>query len=259
MTLLTFIIPTFNAMGFINYTLLNLVKQTNKNFDIVFVDDCSSDGTPEFLRTIFAGNENVVVTCNSSNKGPSGTRNEGIRFVKTPYFTFLDPDDSISINYVDSLLHALEKFPETPIYANTVHTRNILQTMQSPECLNTKRSSMVEKTWVPTDINRLVFCTKVVLQHHIKFDEGLRNFEGELFCLKYFDCLDSQNIIILNESFHVHYHRDGSLTKTDTARFEDSLPILEKYRNSFKDVASNQKVEYWLQQTKKWIAETITK
>jgi len=250
----TLIIPTYNAMQFLNYCLLSLIRQQNKDFNIVFVDDCSIDGTPLFLKKLFAENKNVVVTSTAVNSGPAAARNTGIQFVETPYFSFLDPDDAISANYIDSVNSALQLFPEKAVYASTIHTKDIFQTLQSEDCIQTNKSPAFEKSWTPTDINRLIFSTNIVKQNpQINFDVDLRNFEGELFCLKYFNVVSNQ-IVVLPTAFHVHFHRPGSLTKQNSKnRFRNSLPILEKYKNTFKDELSNQKIETWIKQTKSWI------
>ena len=49
-SLVSIIVPTFNSIKFIKKTIGSILTQTYKNFEIIFIDDCSNDGTYEFLK-----------------------------------------------------------------------------------------------------------------------------------------------------------------------------------------------------------------
>ena len=48
----TIIVPTYNSIKFIRKTISSILNETYKNYEIIFVDDCSSDGTYEFLKNL---------------------------------------------------------------------------------------------------------------------------------------------------------------------------------------------------------------
>ena len=49
---ISIIIPTYNSIGFIKKTVKSVLDQTYRNFEIIFVDDCSEDGTYQYLKNI---------------------------------------------------------------------------------------------------------------------------------------------------------------------------------------------------------------
>lgn len=251
MNKLTFIVPIYNSMQFMNYHILSFLNQTNNNFNILYVDDGSMDGSLEFLSKIFKDKNNIKVI-HQKNKGPSAARNLGIDNIETEYFTFLDPDDAISNNYVDTILYSLEMHPKVSCYTTACHTDNIYKAMQkhSEYC---KRGEIKNKFFIALDMNRLIFQTSIVHNNKIKFDESISHFEGELFCLKYFEYINDLNV--LNGVYHIHNHRPQSLTKQNILiRMKESLPILYSYKNKFKRDESNKKILEFVDKTNQWIS-----
>ncbi|MDA5092858.1 glycosyltransferase family 2 protein [Aliiroseovarius sp. KMU-50] len=103
MTELTIIFPTYNDRDTLKEMLDQLSEQSCP-FDIVIVDDCSTDDTISMLEMVKANSIlSLEVIQNSSNVGPGPSRNTGVEHCKTKYFSFLDSDDFIKPNYVSCL------------------------------------------------------------------------------------------------------------------------------------------------------------
>ncbi|MEU6402060.1 glycosyltransferase family 2 protein [Streptomyces sp. NPDC046985] len=78
--------------------------------EVVAVDDCSADGTPELLGRLAAADSRVRMIRRETNSGGCGTpRNDGIDAVTSPYVMFLDSDDVLPPGAVDALLGAAER------------------------------------------------------------------------------------------------------------------------------------------------------
>lgn len=82
------IIPTYNRLDFLKEAVKSVQEQSYLNFELIVVDDGSTDGTSEFLENA------VVKSIIQENRGVSVARNAGIRVAKGKYITFLDSDDS---------------------------------------------------------------------------------------------------------------------------------------------------------------------
>ncbi len=102
------IVPSYNKAGFIKDTIESVLKQTNQNFEIVLVDDNSSDETRSILRE-FNGNEKIKIHLNETNKGGNYCRNTGISMAKGKYIIFLDADDLMMENCIEQRLSFMEK------------------------------------------------------------------------------------------------------------------------------------------------------
>jgi teichuronic acid biosynthesis glycosyltransferase TuaG len=91
-SLVSIITPSFNSIKFIGDMIDSVVSQTYDNWELIIVDDCSEDGTFEYLLTI-VDKRNITLLRNEQNKGAGFTRNRGLEQAKGRYIAFLDSDD----------------------------------------------------------------------------------------------------------------------------------------------------------------------
>ncbi|MFL5787804.1 MAG: glycosyltransferase family 2 protein [Flavisolibacter sp.] len=110
------IIPTFNRASFIRVTVNSILNQTVKDFEIIIVDDDSTDGTEEVIRTNF-GNLIEVKYFRKENEERGAARNFGMRKAKGDYVVFLDSDDRMKTNYLEILSGLINK--HQPLYLAT--------------------------------------------------------------------------------------------------------------------------------------------
>ena len=105
------IIPCYNSVGLLERGINSLLKQSFRNFEVVFVDDCSTDGTYDYLLNCKSESDlNVRVLRNEKNCGPGESRNMGIREAMGEYIAFMDSDDWYEGDYLQSVY---EKIQET--------------------------------------------------------------------------------------------------------------------------------------------------
>lgn len=88
--LVSVIMPAFNAGKTINESILSVINQTYKNWELIVVNDGSQDNTSEIVKKF--KNENILLI-EQTNKGVSNARNVGIHNSKGEYIAFLDADD----------------------------------------------------------------------------------------------------------------------------------------------------------------------
>lgn len=103
-SLISIIIPIYNSYDLIDNCLESLDKQTSNNFEVIFVDDNSSDCSLNKMKSkIDKFSFNYKLIKNKNNMGPGFTRNRGIKESTTNYITFIDSDDYVSENFIESL------------------------------------------------------------------------------------------------------------------------------------------------------------
>src|SRR6478752_1652088 len=93
MELVSIITPSHNSEKFIAQTIQSVVEQTHKNWELIIVDDCSSDDTKSFISSIAAVEPRIKFFPLHKNIGPAKARNIGIEHASGKYMTFLDADD----------------------------------------------------------------------------------------------------------------------------------------------------------------------
>ncbi len=84
------IIPTFNSVKFIGQAVQSVLNQTYREFEVIVIDDGSTDATKDILRE-FNGHIRYYY---QENRGPSAARNAGIEIARGDYICFLDADDT---------------------------------------------------------------------------------------------------------------------------------------------------------------------
>lgn len=87
------ITPTFNSERFIAETILSVQAQTYKDWEMIIVDDCSTDRTAKIVASFQEKDSRIKYLYNSTNKGSAFSRNIAIQKAKGKWIAFLDSDD----------------------------------------------------------------------------------------------------------------------------------------------------------------------
>lgn len=103
--LISVIVPFYNLEETVDYCLGAILQQDYENFEVICVNDGSTDNTDAKLST-YASDPRVRVI-NQDNSGPSKARNTGIQAAKGEYLTFIDGDDLVSPYYLSALINTI--------------------------------------------------------------------------------------------------------------------------------------------------------
>jgi glycosyltransferase involved in cell wall biosynthesis len=87
----TVVIPTYNRADLVKETIESVLSQTFKDFELIVVDDHSSDNTKEIVESF--NDKRIIYALNDRRKGASGARNTGIFMANGSWVAFLDSDD----------------------------------------------------------------------------------------------------------------------------------------------------------------------
>lgn len=101
--MISVIIPVYNRENQIYVCLNSVLRQTYDDFEVICIDDCSTDSSLEILKYFAKRDNRVKILKNPSNKGVSYCRNHGLKVAKGDYIFFLDSDDWISSDALDRL------------------------------------------------------------------------------------------------------------------------------------------------------------
>lgn len=87
------IIPAYNAQKYIYRSINSVLQQTYQLFELIIVDDYSTDNTNDIVTQLSHNNRKIKFIQNQRKKGPSGARNTGLLRAEGQYIAFLDADD----------------------------------------------------------------------------------------------------------------------------------------------------------------------
>ena len=100
--MISIIIPVYNAEMFIRRCLDSILSQTYKNYEVLVVNDGSTDSTEEIVQQ-YISKYHFIKLINQKNKRAAAARNNGIRHAKGEYIAFIDADDFIHKSYLEIL------------------------------------------------------------------------------------------------------------------------------------------------------------
>lgn len=117
--MVSIITPSFNKEKYISETINSVINQSYANLELIIVDDCSTDGTIDIVKSFAKYDQRIQLFSNLENKGANFCRNEGIHKAKGDYIIFLDADDVLDR---DCLLKRIAFMSENDTLDFSVHT-----------------------------------------------------------------------------------------------------------------------------------------
>ncbi len=108
-SLISVIVPVYNVEKYLDRCIKSIVCQTYSDFELILVDDGSSDNCPKMCDK-WAEKDKRVKVIHQVNQGPSTARNAGIREAQGRYIAFVDSDDWIEKTMLKDLINIIKKY-----------------------------------------------------------------------------------------------------------------------------------------------------
>lgn len=110
--LVSVLMTAFNREPYIGYAIESVLSSTYSHFELIVVDDGSSDNTVEVARTYAERDPRVRVYVNEKNLGDYPNRNKAASYAQGKYIKYLDSDDLMYPHTLYVMVSAMERFPE---------------------------------------------------------------------------------------------------------------------------------------------------
>ena len=231
------IIPIFNAQSTLRKCLDSVLNQTFIDYEVICVDDGSSDLSGEICEEYALNNPKIRVF-HQANRGVSAARNLGLMNAKGEYISFCDSDDWVEREWLSQLISMTTLLPRTlPVHAINlvgpygggykgvayefnVDVKDGIQTLKSSDTLGY--------------LFNKIFDRRIIEQNNIRFDPNLRFREDEDFVLKYLRHIER---IVYSPNLNYNYLIPNLSTKYRTVQmFDVSLSMYISVLVIFKDV-----------------------
>ena len=128
--LISIIMPAYNAEKFISAAISSVLDQTYSNWELLIVNDGSTDSTLEIIGSF---RDDRIHTFNQENYGVSASRNIALKYMKGSYFCFLDADDMFPSISLESRLFMFQSNPELTFVDPSRTDPTDLTDLSSPE------------------------------------------------------------------------------------------------------------------------------
>lgn len=238
-SVLSIIIPVFNTGNSASDLVHYIIKNTNLNYEIILIDDGSTDDSFDVLKQI---KHPKVKLYRTKNSGPSNARNFGIKKSSGKYLLFLDSDDSISSNYISSMVEAISQ-PKTALASAPIRyfriktntTTDLFATQPLKKSSNDTKIQYILKLLARdgrlySAVNK-IFHRDLIEKHQLHFDSKLNFAEDTKFVLEYLSHA-SGKIKFLSDVFYIYNYG------TETSIVSNSSLIWSNWLKSYQFLRS---------------------
>lgn len=215
---ISIIIPVYNVEKYLEKCILSVVKQTIQSVEIILVNDGSTDSSSEIIKKYAEKYTNIRIV-NKENGGLSSARNVGLDIATGEYVTFLDSDDYIKADYLETLYAAAKKYDSDMVVSGQYKVDDdgkVLSEILYP--VKNEGNCIFRKMNIAGKIYRRSYIEK----HHMRFAIG-KTYEDNPF--NFMALFLAQNIIFLQYAGYCQIVHTGSIT---TKKIDDrKLPYRE--------------------------------
>ena len=226
------IIPFYNALEFLDRIVNDLNNQIFKDFEVIFVDDGSTDNSYNAIdnmirRNICKFNASLV---RQENKGVSTARNLGITKAVGRYFCFVDVDDGITDEYLEAMYSVMQKEDADVVFCKTTDQ----QISKSQEYFILNKVDALERYLfrnLTTGVWSMMVKNVIICENNLKFADGFKYSEDLHMVFRIIAC--SNKIILLEKQLYIYYKNYGSaMRKFDENRF-DTIRLFKNLEEYF--------------------------
>lgn len=172
------IIPLYNKENFIENTIKSVLNQSFTDFELIVVDDCSTDRSLNIVKEII--NNKIRIINHDLNSGLSSSRNTGITNSRGNYIAFLDADDLWKETFLEEILNLINEFPEAKLFATNYEEVYSEKIILKPDNYGTKITKItLIYNYFDISLNQPLYCPssfcveKIVFKNVGCYDEQI--------------------------------------------------------------------------------------
>lgn len=239
--LVSIIVPVYNVEDFLEECILSIQKQHYKNFEVLLIDDGSTDNSGK-ICDIIANNDSRFFVFHKKNEGVSVARNLGLSKAQGDYITFIDPDDKVEPMFLSHLIAKLEENNADCSCCTFYHFSSSKTDIGNPqECIKKSFEAiemLMSEHWYTTVIWNKLFKRESIIRNNkiIEFQKGRTVGEDEKWLI---NVIIGNNLSVkfFNEKLYYWRIRENSALHSNreivTKQMLDEVKTKEEIFNFF--------------------------
>lgn len=210
------IIPIYNSERFIGECLQSILHQSFQDFELILVDDGSTDSSYSICKS-YKDSDSRIHLVSKKNEGVSSARNCGLRYAKGKYIVFIDSDDYIAPEYLQTLLSKVNDTTDF-VFSGMIdmsmgHIKKRITQREYVWRLD-KEDDFIDFLYQPLQSSPCakLYSHRIIKEHKVCFDTTLNCAEDRDFNLRFFDYIG----YAVSTSYSGYFYRrdvEDSLTK----------------------------------------------
>lgn len=241
--MISIIVPVYNVLNMLEGCINSILNQTYDDFEILIVDDGSTDGSSVLCDTL-AEKDNRIKVFHKVNGGLSDARNYGLQHSKGDFFLFIDSDDMLHRDFCKVLVESQKKYNADIVSTDIIE----FYSQEQIDKLNSTDYSIVEYVFKEKEILQEYFKPnkKIIINHglcmklykrelfeDLQFEKG--RLHEDLF-ITYLLLNKSNVFVYIDVPFYYYYQcNTNSITKNyGEKNFNDEVAAIEKIYDFFR-------------------------
>lgn len=212
----TVIIPNYNTEGYIENCIKSVLNQTYQDFEIIMVDDCSTDNSLQIVSEI--NDSRIRIYRNETNSGPSYSRNKAIQLATGTYIAILDSDDWWEPNRLESMVGFAREKGADMVFDNLLYIRDNEDTPWTTyydiKDIKVEEPILVNpEFFIIHDLGILkgLIRREILVKNNIYYNQNIKYGEDYLFYLEILRITDK--VWLLPIATYYYLSREGSLIR----------------------------------------------
>ncbi|WP_251157757.1 glycosyltransferase family 2 protein [Caniella muris] len=221
--LISVLLPVYNVEGYLAQCLDSLLVQSEDDFEIVAINDGSTDGSRGILAD-YASMDGRIRIIDQQNQGLAAARNTGVDHARGDYIAFVDSDDYVSPDYLSTMLSSLRDYDlDLSICGRQIDDGGVLRPYVRPKfsnrVLTVKESLRALNSYQSFDMSMCGKLFKAELFSGIRFPVS-KNSEDQFVCYRIL--MKAKRTYYQDTPLYTYRHRAGSISRGSTV---NTFPI----------------------------------
>lgn len=224
------IIPIYNVEKYLIQCIESVVQQTYKNLEIILIDDGSTDMCGEICDN-YAKIDQRIIAIHQNNVGAANAKNRGLEISTGEYITFLDSDDFVDLNWIETMLFYLKREKADVVECNYCNEYSGKSIINFRNCYGNFTSEEYMSHYL-SDWTSSIFWTKLFkreLTDNIRFRRERRCIDDEFYTYKVL--LKAKKIVRITDVLYHYRQRKSSAVgnkKNQIQITKDAIDVLQE-------------------------------
>ena len=237
---LSVIVPSYNSSNTIERLIHSLSNQIFKDFEIVFIDDNSTDNTADtIVKTLENSSIPYQLIVNETNRGPGYSRNRGLEKANGDYIAFIDSDDIVREDHLSTFhdnikghdcvfLKGLKVDDEGNLFDFKVDSFDSIIELSIRNNHVIKATDMINLEMlmqIPFSFVLMLYKKEIIFKNNIRFNEEFNYGEDTEFAIRYLSNCD--DVKFVNKYTYYYYQEEDSISRFSSLDRLESVQLFE--------------------------------
>lgn len=236
--LLSIIMPVYGVEKYIKKCLESVLEQLTDQCELIIINDCTKDSSIEICKEMIKNFNNVKIIEREKNGGLSAARNTGIKYSEGKFCWFIDSDDHIADNAINTILFQLKKNPSDILFfnhyridenSNFLSSSKITSNFLNIKCFSDKEIVMgkyLTNNW-GFEVWSKVFSLDIIKENELLFEPNIEVFAEDICFFIYFINY-CKSINVIDDYLYYYLIRDNSIMRLKKSKVNEMVNLVKK-------------------------------